>query len=200
MASMTGNLVIIKKEILKFLVQHGGNINELTLNQKNCIHLAAEKDLPFIIAFLAEIGDLVDKKDNRKQTPLHLAVDMNSYKSAGLLLALNVKKNKKDLFGQTALHVAAKNNNVRMIRLLLLKGFDKNAIDSAGKTPEKLAFNKDAKDLFKDSGFFEVFGCKTLAIGSKKNFFPVLSLIFVLFTCLLLNSIFLETCKNHSDK
>lgn len=180
------------------MLRYGADLNSSTAEGKSLVHLSAEKDFAYIIAYLERLGVPLSKKNIYGQTPLHLAVDMNAHKAVSLLLALQVKRSLKDTKGQTPLHIAAKNNNGRMVRLLLLKGSNKDLKDTNNFTPIELATDKEIQNLFKKPGFLEIFGYKPmLADGLKTNYIPFLTLCLLLLGIFILNSVFLENCKRY---
>lgn len=190
-ASMSGSL-----EIIKILLKQGADINAYNLENKNAIHFAAEKDFPQIISYLSSLGAELTRSSSTLQTPIHLSVLMNSYKSTGLLLALRVTRKRQDQNGHTALHLAAKNNNGRIVRLLLFKGFDPSVEDKMGKTAEDLTTDSQIKGLFHSAGILQIFGYRPMvADGKKKNFTPCVTLVVLVLSVFVVNSVFLETCN-----
>ena len=190
-AASSGNL-----DMVKVLMRFGCDLDCSNNKGENAIHIAARREFPMIIAYLASCQAALEKLTKDQETPLHAAVLMNSYKSAALLLALGVERNSRDINGQTALHLAALNNNGRIVRLLLFKGCDKTVLDNEGKTAEDLASEKDAKLLFSSSGLLQIFGYKPMiSQGGKRNFVPSLTLLLLVVTSLVIDSVFVFNCN-----
>ena len=105
------------------------------------LHVAAQGDKPYSIAYFARGKDRVDinSQDEELSTPLHWACIQNSYMSVHYLLAWGANINAQDKAGYTPLHLAVKaasrSQTDYLILKLIMKGASKIIKDNQGRTP-----------------------------------------------------------------
>ena len=107
------------------------------------IHVAAQGNQPYSIAYFVENGISVNDYDHEMSTPLHWACIQSSLSSVNYLLALGANINAKDKKGYTPLHLCVKayqnTQNDYLVKKLIMKGANKNIKDNKGHTAHALA-------------------------------------------------------------
>ena len=137
-----------RKEVVKYLLAGGANVNAKCRFGFTPLHMAAEGASKEITELLLARGADVNASENHGIKPLHFAVNPgigDEFVPAGymdtvrLLLDKGADVNAKDNFGRTPLHWLAyghpSRTNRAMAELLLEKGADVNAQDIQGRTP-----------------------------------------------------------------
>jgi palmitoyltransferase len=125
--------------MIKMLVNHGADIYAVNMQGINIMHVAAQGDQPYSIAYFMSLGLDINSRDKRKSTPLHWAAVSGAELTLTYVIALGGDLEAMDVKGHTALHFACKkhkeNKSTKGIKQLLLKGANRNAMDYEGKRP-----------------------------------------------------------------
>jgi ankyrin repeat protein len=126
-------------EIVRFLLDHGANANELTRDGKSLLHWAVATGNAEIVRMLLEAGAEVNAGDWENQTPLMRASHSGNLEMVTLLLdygadinAHTANVHPEYYGGATALIEAIKEEHLDVVRLLLDRGADVNAQGAAG--------------------------------------------------------------------
>ena len=127
-------------KIVQLLKKFGANLEAVTNNGKNIMHLAAESNQPTMLIYLLlnEAQD-ISSVDENGSTPLHWACYYGAEESVNYLLSLNVDINAQDKEKFTPLHLAVSHNTINIVRLLLQKGADKNILNKYNELPIDIA-------------------------------------------------------------
>lgn len=103
------------------------------------LHVGAQGDKPFSLAYFREKGLDISSVDSEKSTPLHWACIQSSFITINYLLAWGADINGQDKAGYTPLHLAVKaalsNKTDYLVIKLIMKGADKNIEDTLGRKP-----------------------------------------------------------------
>lgn len=145
-ASFQGNV-----DIIKYLINYGGDIKALTSRNLNVIHYAAQGNKPnsLVYYYLFHKNEIdLEKTDNGGSTPLHWASYSSSVEMAMYLLSYGVKINKKDKSGNTPLHLAVIKNSYKMVQKLLQNGADINIKNKENRTPKDIALKNNLSDIY----------------------------------------------------
>jgi hypothetical protein len=81
-ASYNGNA-----QIIQYLLSLGANPHILSKRKMNMIHLAAQGDQPYGIAYFREKGININERDCDGNTPLHWACMQNAFTAIHYLMA-----------------------------------------------------------------------------------------------------------------
>ena len=106
-------------EVVKFLLEHDGNVLAETVRGTTVLHLASCLELVMI---LVEHGANVQASDMYGRTPLHVAAEKGQTDSVNHLLDLGADINARDKDGLLALHCALKGGHVTTAKFLIDKG------------------------------------------------------------------------------
>ncbi len=125
------------KNLVKYLLEQGGDVNKNTFNEGVILGFAASHDdVEFTKYLIAHGADVNHAMPRCGKTPLHNAVEANQSVSVKLLIAHGADVNRRaktgpsdtgfgDFHGETPLHVAAARASVEIIQALLEHGADK---------------------------------------------------------------------------
>ncbi|MDQ7825763.1 MAG: ankyrin repeat domain-containing protein [Candidatus Eremiobacteraeota bacterium] len=138
-----------KKEIVRFLISKGADVNATDAQGSVPLHYAASEGNKDIMDLLLEKGAQIEAKNKLNLTPLHMAVMQNKKDTAGLLLKKGAKADAKGGFGgETPLYYAVLKGNRDMVLFLLSKGAKVNAAqEMTGQTPLFIAVSAKKKDM-----------------------------------------------------
>lgn len=128
---------------VKLLLSEGADPNELGLDAKRPLAVAAASNFPEIAAALIAAGARVDATDLLGATALHDMVARGNVAMVELLLAHGADVGKRDGFGGTYLHVAAFMNQKVLVKLFLDRGIGPNVQDKERRTPVHEAASVD---------------------------------------------------------
>merc|ERR1719232_1870864 len=128
-------------EIVRFLLNHGADLNKVTSSGKTA-HQIAEEFLPpdsDVISYLTELIQSSSSSDYGR-TKLHLAVIDNKFEEVVRLSNAHPEMiNSEDFNGWTPLHEAARSGNKPIIEFLMSFGADQHKKTVNGKTPYHIA-------------------------------------------------------------
>ena len=130
-------------KIFQLLKKYGANLEAVTNNGKNIMHLAAESNQPsmMIYLYLNEAQD-ISSVDENGSTPLHWACYYKAEECVNYLLYLKADIDAQDKEKFTPLNLAVANNKVSMVKLLLRKGADKKIPNIYNQLPIDIAKKK----------------------------------------------------------
>ena len=153
-------------QIIKLLVENGGDITKTTKRKLNVIHYCAQGNKPnSLLYFYLKMKEnenernqfkLIRDKDGGGSTPLHWAVYSIAEDLLLYLINLDIfegeedrKKfiNQLDNEGYSALHLCVSSKSSRIAMKLLQNGADPKVVDKKGETPLQLAISKQQKDI-----------------------------------------------------
>jgi len=128
-------------EIVKILLQKGGNPNLKNKHGDTALHLALKYSYPEIVQMLLQKGADLDLqyKDKDGNTPLHWAVSLNYLEIVQMLLQKGVNPNLQAKDGFTTLHIAVINNRPLIVKMLLEKDTNINLQNKRGRTALDIA-------------------------------------------------------------
>lgn len=116
-------------EIVKFLLDHGADLNA-TVRGQNVLHFAVRSKNIDVVAFLLEQGVDVNSKGFLESSPLMYAAAGNNLKMVQFLLDHGADIQQKDIRGLTALYDAVRNGSKELIKYLIDKGSNINEISN----------------------------------------------------------------------
>ncbi|CAF1073584.1 unnamed protein product [Didymodactylos carnosus] len=93
-------------DIVKYLVDNGGDIKLVNAYDSTCLMIAAYRGHTELCRYLLGIGAEINAKDKEGSTPLHYACETNNLDLVKLLINSGAV-NSKNLNGVTPLHIAA---------------------------------------------------------------------------------------------
>ncbi|EAX91535.1 hypothetical protein TVAG_376460 [Trichomonas vaginalis G3] len=163
-------------ELIKILLSHGANINDVDIWNKTPLHYAAENCYREGVEFLLSNGADVNVKDNGDSTVLHYAVKAKEFSLSDLfghkidpvslkyklshphssiekklivemLISHGVDINAKNHACRTALHYAVKLEPIQLVNLLLAHNADINIMDEKGDRALDFAILKRNKEI-----------------------------------------------------
>ena len=107
------------KEVVKFLLEHDGNVLAETVRGTTALHLATSLELVMI---LVEHGANIQASDMYGRTPLHVAAEKGQTDTINYLLNCDADINARDKSGLSALYCALKGGHVTTAKFLIDKG------------------------------------------------------------------------------
>ena len=125
-------------EVLKLLLNAGGNPNQEGRYGYTPLHCAASSNRKDIVQLLLENGAEPDKQDRSWLSPLHMAAMCGRHNDVDvvkLLIESGADIHVADVNGQTPLHIAAWMGQKEMAQALLDAGADPSKKDDKGQTP-----------------------------------------------------------------
>lgn len=141
--SLLAALTFKKKDIAKYLINKGANVNAPVLSGGSrgwtALRMAANNGYTDIVKLLIKKGAKVNTKDANGVMPLHGASYFGYTDIVKILVSNGANINATDKDGNTALHAAAASGSVPVIKLLLSKGAQANIKNSKGNTPLRMA-------------------------------------------------------------
>lgn len=147
----------------------------------NVMHVAAQGDQPYSIAYFMGLGLEINSRDKRKSTPLHWAAVSGAELTLTYVIAFGGDLEAMDVKGHTALHFACKkhkeNKSTKGIKQLLLKGANRNAMDYEGKRPIDYVQNESKPSgqtveiikILRDDGWSFTGDCLVLKTSFRKQ-------------------------------
>ena len=139
-ASLLGNGL----EVLRFLLDNGGDPNVATLNGLTPLSGAALRGDVNAMRLLIDKGAIVDAKNGAGATALMAAATNGSPRAVQLLLENGADANVRSKLGESALGNASGAGNAETVKMLLDRGADVNSRNSRGYSPLMLAAGSDA--------------------------------------------------------
>ena len=106
-------------EVVKFLLEHDGNVLAETVHGTSALHLATSLELVMI---LVEHGANIQASDMYGRTPLHVAAEKGQTDTINYLLNRDADINARDKSGLSALYCALKGGHVTTAKFLIDKG------------------------------------------------------------------------------
>jgi serine/threonine-protein phosphatase 6 regulatory ankyrin repeat subunit A/serine/threonine-protein phosphatase 6 regulatory ankyrin repeat subunit B len=166
-------------ELVKYLVEHGADVNAKDEKNMTALHYAAILYLSEIFMYLVEHGADINEKDENNRTALHYAAERGLLEIVKYLVKHGADINAKDEKNKTALHYAAKRGLSKIVRYLVQHGANEwnSALTRAcyrGKTAAVRALMnakvdiQNVEDLIRRSG--EVIN--TIELDLKKSIKP----------------------------
>lgn len=134
------------KEIIKLLLDHGGDVNIRDNEHPNFTALHAAREL-YIAEILLERGTEVDATTVGGTTPLHTALVRGNIGLARLLVYHGANRDKKDETGSGIIHYAAVRGSVLCVAYALGLGADVTDKCSDGSTALHIAAHQGHTDL-----------------------------------------------------
>eukprot|EP01156_Anaeramoeba_ignava_P023398 Anaeramoba_ignava/c21512_g8_i2.p1 GENE.c21512_g8_i2~~c21512_g8_i2.p1 ORF type:complete len:1015 (+),score=296.89 c21512_g8_i2:22-3066(+) len=158
-------------ETIKFLVEHGADLNETDKMQRNALHTAILNHVKIeVILYIIDKGVRIGANDNKNSTPLHYAIlhlEGNERKKVtGLMIRKGVEVNAKNNQNETPLHLACQQNEIQVIRNLISHGAEVNVYNFIGETPLHLCFANQSLDMAK---YLIQNGADLFAITTNQN-------------------------------
>ena len=135
------------KEVFKFLIDCGADVNAVNNNMETPLHLVcSSKDLT---SLLLRHNAQLDRVDRNGYTPLMLACQQkeNAFGMITMLLASGTKVNGATRTSETPLHVACTEGFMKVVNLLVFVGADVNCENEKRVTPLMIAFRQDNGEL-----------------------------------------------------
>ncbi|CAH3161140.1 unnamed protein product [Porites evermanni] len=106
-------------EMVKFLLEHDGNVLAATACGKTVLHLATRLDLVMILVYR---GANIQAKDILGRTPLHVAAEKGQSDTVNYLLDHGADVNSRDRNGLLALYCALKGGHATTAKFLMDRG------------------------------------------------------------------------------
>jgi ankyrin repeat protein len=126
---------------VKYVIEHGANVDECDWNQTTPLHLAAKGSKKEIVSLLIDAGADLNERNKSGQTPLHVAADSNYLYCIFLLVRAGAIVNVTNKDGNTPLHVATDKTNRHdiqnhdLVNFLIVSGANVKAQNKRRITP-----------------------------------------------------------------
>ena len=137
--------------VIQFILDHGGNVNQLDFYGKTALHYAAKNktNCEQVIETLIQTGIDVNREDHWGQATIHEALSNENYDCVKCLVRHKADLRKQDNNGMTPLHVACTKHNPVLADYLIECGADVNAVDKNNSTPLHVAAWSDSEKVIK---------------------------------------------------
>jgi L-ascorbate metabolism protein UlaG (beta-lactamase superfamily) len=123
-------------EIIKMLVEHGGDVNYTTEDKSSILHNVCYQGSEDLIGYLITKGANVNAVDQSGNTPLHIAIQNSNKEAIGILCKNTRDLNQKEKhYGNTPLHFAAINGDLETSKMLIESGADAKITNLLGISP-----------------------------------------------------------------
>ncbi|XP_041461558.1 ankyrin repeat domain-containing protein 50-like [Lytechinus variegatus] len=134
-AARTGNI-----DIVKYLIQHGSNVNKTHKNGLTPLIASIIEGHLEVVEFLMAKGAKCVSTESI--SPLYIAAQYNHVEVVKFLVSKGYNVNERTESGKSPLHAACYNGNIDMVDFLLLNIADVNIQDQDGWTPLQAAAQK----------------------------------------------------------
>jgi len=124
-----------KENIIKYLIEHGADINKAYQFKENTLHCACQKGNEKIVKYLIENGADVNKVNRYNETPLYCACFEGNEKIAKYLIEHGDNIKIVDTFGFSPLFVSCRSGNENLVKYLVKLGADINKENKYAETP-----------------------------------------------------------------
>jgi ankyrin repeat protein/glyoxylase-like metal-dependent hydrolase (beta-lactamase superfamily II) len=125
---------------VKYLIEHGAEVNARDDYQSTPLHFAAYRGLTESMKILLENGAQVDAQNHSESTPLHYAALADRTEAVTLLIAAEATLEIPDDYGRTALILCAREEGGwETAKALIAAGADVNSTDKNGDDSLELA-------------------------------------------------------------
>lgn len=150
-------------EIIRYLINHGGNPFIKDYDGHNVIHIAAQGDkVNAIYYFIKNFNFDVNDRDTKESSALHWAAYLNKEISLSYLVAWGANVNAQDLEKNTPLHLAVLTSEAiketRWVKILLLKGAKRSLQNNEGLTARQLVkhgdMEKELHNILKEQSYW----------------------------------------------
>ena len=138
-------------DIIKFLADRGTDIHLKTIDEKNCLHIAAlYGHLSLCEALIDEQNFDVNMLDNCGLTALHYSAENGKYQLVKFFADKVNDFYMKTKYGRNCLHIAALNGNLNLYKALIDKhNFDVHTADKHGFTALHCSAQNGSYELVK---------------------------------------------------
>ncbi|MDQ7824868.1 MAG: ankyrin repeat domain-containing protein [Candidatus Eremiobacteraeota bacterium] len=123
-----------ERQMVKFLVSQGADINCITRSKDSLIHGAIASYEDDIARLLISKGIKLNQKNSQGKTPLMLAVEWERWEIAKLLVENRAGINMADSAGKTPLMAAIEKGKISFVEKLIKKGAEVKTCDNSGMT------------------------------------------------------------------
>jgi hypothetical protein len=131
------------KDIVKYLIDMGAEINIAGLDGCTPLHSAAGQDAVAIIGMLIKKGAAIETRDAWGNTPLHIACRSGSKKAVEILLFQGADINALSNEKWTPLHYAFGSGHKKLAEYLVLsRNAGTDLVDDSGKTASEYSFRR----------------------------------------------------------
>lgn len=132
-------------KIIKYLIEHGANVNHVTIDNCTALHFAVKNKCIETIKLLIDAGCDIDAKHTGDVTPLFIACNSDNINIDIINLLINSGANPKYINDQTLknplLTIAAENNDLQLVKTLY-NNYSQHIFTDF--------YNKDSKFYFKN--------------------------------------------------
>ena len=105
--------------LIQLLIRHGADVNQKDTYSYTVLHMAASRNLPFVVDFLVKKTNIqINAKEQSGDTALHKAARFNGLKIAQILLKKGASFTIKNKWNDTPLDQAREQGHSKMVRLL----------------------------------------------------------------------------------
>ena len=110
--------------MLKYLVEHGANINKKEILTETLLHYACKRKNgnENIVKYLVEHGADINKQNEYGKIPLHYACEYEHENIVKYLVDFGSDINKQDRYKETALQYACRSGSENIVEYLIEKG------------------------------------------------------------------------------
>ncbi|XP_053675177.1 E3 ubiquitin-protein ligase MIB2 [Anopheles nili] len=105
-------------ELVKYLLQHGANVNVVDKEGDSTLHYASFGNQPEIMRVLLQHNASIDELNSSHCSALHISAHKKPPHCVKLLLEFGANVNVQDAYGDTALHDAIGKENTEVVELL----------------------------------------------------------------------------------
>ncbi len=121
-AALSGSL-----EMVKYLVEHGAEINYKKTFDQTALHMAAKSGSLKIFKYLVEHGADIKCKNSLDENALYVAASSGSLEIVKYLVEHGADINCKNSYYQTALHNAVRSGSMEIVKYLVEHSADNNS-------------------------------------------------------------------------
>jgi len=138
-----------KKNIVKYLIGHGADVNGVNQYNKTPLCEACEEGNEKIVEYLVEHGADVNKVKSYDETPLYCACKKGNEKIAKYLIEHGANIKIVEICGYSPFFMACHSGNENLVKYLVGLGADINEESDCGNTPLFYACKSGNEDLVK---------------------------------------------------
>ncbi|KAJ3376336.1 hypothetical protein HDU84_000354 [Entophlyctis sp. JEL0112] len=125
--------------VVKWLVDHGANVNAENVNKATPLHIASQNGHLEVVKWLVDHGANVNAENVQKATLLHIASQNGHLEVVKWLVDHGANVNAENVNKWTPLHIASSNGHLEVVKWLVDHGANVNAENIQKATPLHIA-------------------------------------------------------------
>ncbi|KAJ3338089.1 hypothetical protein HDU83_008335 [Entophlyctis luteolus] len=136
-------------EVVKWLVDHGANVNAENVNKATPLHIASQNGHLEVVKWLVDHGANVNAENVQKATLLHIASQNGHLEVVKWLVDHGANVNAENVQKATLLHIASQNGHLEVVKWLVDHGANVNAENVNKWTPLHIASSNGHLEVVK---------------------------------------------------